>query len=160
QDQLSTEGSLATVNELRLYMNQFYNNLPNHPSTTGGAGVAFDDARTDNMLFTSVNNRLNGQMTVSNATALEEYNQIRGINFFLLNVGNAKGNQTDINQYIGEARFFRSWFYFELVKKYGDVSWVNTLLNAEDESTFLERDNRTVIIDSILQDLDVAISLL
>lgn len=160
QDQLSTDGSLASVNELRLYMNQFYESLPNHPTTTGGTGVGFDDARTDNMIFTNVDNRLNGQLTVSNATELEEYNQIRGLNFFLLNVGNAKGNQVDINHYIGEARFFRAWFYFELVKKYGDVSWVNTLLNADDESTFLERDSRTVVIDSILHDLDIAIDLL
>lgn len=81
-DQLSTSGSLGTVNELRLYMNQFYEYLPSHPSTTGGAGVAFDDARTDNMIFTAVNTRLNGQLTRSNAVALSEYTQIRGLNFF------------------------------------------------------------------------------
>ncbi len=160
QDQLSTTGSLATVNELRLYMNHFYEQLPGHPGTTGGAGVAYDDARTDNMIFTSVNSRLNGQLTISNAVALTEYNQIRGLNFFLLNAGNAKGNQADINQYLGEAYFFRAWFYFSMVQKYGDVSWVNSLLSSEDESTFLARDSRLVVVDSILTDLDRASNLL
>lgn len=160
QDQLSTSGSLATVNELRLYMNQFYEQLPNHPNFTGGEGIAYDDARTDNMIFTTVNPRLNGQLAISNATALTEYNQIRGLNFFLNQAKQAKGNAADINQYLGEAYFFRAWFYFSLVKKYGDVSWVNTLLNSEDESTFLQRDSRLVVVDSILQDLDRASELL
>lgn len=159
-DQLSTSGSLGTVNELRLYMNQFYEYLPSHPSTTGGAGVAFDDARTDNMIFTAVNTRLNGQLTRSNAVALSEYTQIRGLNFFLSKAFSAKGSANDVNQYIGEAYFFRAWFYYNLVTKYGDVSWVNSLLSTDDESTLLARDSRLVIVDSILNDLDKAAQLL
>lgn len=159
-DQLSTTGSLATANELRLYMNQFYEKLPNHPAFTGGEGIAYDDSRTDNMIFTTVNPRLNGQLTISNAQALNEYRDIRGLNFFLNKVSAVKGNQVDINQYTGEAYFFRAWFYFELVKKYGDVSWVNSLLSSEDESTLLERDSRVVIIDSVLNDLQKASMLL
>lgn len=159
-DQLSTNGSLASTNELRLYINQFYQSLPNHPSTTGGNGIAFDDAKTDNMIFTNVDNRLNGQLTVSNATAISEYTQIRSLNFFLKQSVNAKGNQSEINKYLGEAYFFRAWYYFELVKKYGDVTWVNQLLNSEDESTFLARDSRIVIVDSILNDLNRSAALL
>lgn len=159
-DQLSTSGSLASTNELRLYINQFYQTLPNHPSTTGGNGIAFEDAKTDNMIFTNVDNRLNGQLTVSNATSISEYTQIRSLNFFLKQSSNAKGNQSEINRYLGEAYFFRAWYYFELVKKYGDVTWVNQLLNSEDESTFLARDSRIVIVDSILNDLDRSATLL
>jgi SusD family. len=159
-DQLSTSGSLASTNELRLYINQFYQTLPNHPSTTGGNGIAFEDAKTDNMIFTNVDNRLNGQLTVSNAISISEYTQIRSLNFFLKQSSNAKGNQSEINRYLGEAYFFRAWYYFELVKKYGDVTWVNQLLNSEDESTFLARDSRIVIVDSILNDLDRSATLL
>lgn len=160
QDQLSTSGSLANANELRLYMNQFYEKLPSHPSYTGGAGVAYDDAGSDNMMFTSVNTRLNGKLSISNAVALEEYNSIRGLNYFIINANNATGQLADIQQYQGEAHFFRAWFYFELLKKYGDVSWVTTLLNPNDESTFIARDPRDQVADSILNDLDIAIALL
>lgn len=160
QDQLSTSGSLANANELRLYMNQYYELFPNHPSVTGGAGVAFDDARTDNLIFTSVNTRLNGKLSISNATALTEYNHIRGLNYFIINSNNAKGQLADIKQYQGEAYFFRAWFYFELLKKYGGVSWVSSLLNLNDESTFIARNTREEVADSILHDLDIAIGLL
>lgn len=159
-DQLSTTGSLSSTNELKLYVNQFYQSLPGHPTTTGGNGIAFDDAKTDNMIFTNVDNRLNGQLTVSNADTIPEYYRIRAINFFLKQSSNAKGNQTEINKYLGEAYFFRAWYYFELVKKYGDVTWVNQLLNSEDESTFLARDSRIVIVDSIINDLNRSINLL
>lgn len=159
-DQLSTAGSLSSTNEVRLYVNQFYQSLPGHPTTTGGNGIAFDDAKTDNMIFTAVDNRLNGQLTLSNATALSEYTQIRGINFFLRQVAQNKNRDAAVNKYIGEAYFFRAWFYFELVKKYGDVTWVNTLLSADDESTFLKRDSRLVVVDSILSDLNKASVLL
>lgn len=159
-DQLSTAGSLSSTNEVRLYVNQFYQSLPGHPTTTGGNGIAFDDAKTDNMIFTAVDNRLNGQLTLSNATALSEYTQIRGINFFLRQVAQNKNRDAAVNKYIGEAYFFRAWFYFELVKKYGDVTWVNSLLSADDESTFLKRDSRLVVVDSILSDLNKASVLL
>lgn len=159
-DQLSTAGSLSSTNEVRLYVNQFYQSLPGHPTTTGGNGIAFDDAKTDNMIFTAVDNRLNGQLTLSNATALSEYTQIRGINFFLRQIAQNKNRDAAVNKYIGEAYFFRAWFYFELVKKYGDVTWVNSLLSADDESTFLKRDSRLVVVDSILSDLNKASVLL
>ncbi|MBP3943654.1 RagB/SusD family nutrient uptake outer membrane protein [Sphingobacteriaceae bacterium WQ 2009] len=159
-DQLSTAGSLSSTNEVRLYVNQFYQSLPGHPTTTGGNGIAFDDAKTDNMIFTAVDNRLNGQLTLSNATALSEYTQIRGINFFLRQIAQNKNRDAAVNKYIGEAYFFRAWFYFELVKKYGDVTWVNSLLSADDESTFLKRDSRLVVVDSILSDLNKASALL
>ncbi len=159
-DQLSTTGSLSSTNELKLYVNQFYQTLPGHPNFTGGIGPAFDDARTDNMIFTSVDPRLSGQLTVANASSITEYTQIRSINFFLKQSKNAKGNQTDINKYLGEAYFFRAWYYFELVKKYGDVTWVNQLLSSEDVSTLLARDSRILIVDSILNDLNRSIDLL
>lgn len=160
QDELSTAGSLASANELRLYLNQFYESLPQHPRGIGAAGIAFDDTKSDNLAAASVNTRLNGKLSISNATALIEYNSIRAINFFLLNSGNAKGVIADLNHYRGEAHFFRAWFYFELLKKYGDVSWVTTLLNPNDESTFIARNSRVEIVDSILNDLDTAIDLL
>lgn len=159
-DVLSTSGSLATTNELRLYVNQFYESFPGHPGVTGNAGIAFSDATSDNMIITAVDNRLNGNLALSNATRIQEYNSIRSVNYFLANYGNASGDQAAIQQYLGEAKFFRAWFYFNLVKKYGDVTWVNSVLPADREMTQLERDSRVLVVDSILADLDDAIALL
>ncbi|GAA3950533.1 RagB/SusD family nutrient uptake outer membrane protein [Pedobacter ginsengiterrae] len=159
-DALSTANPLATPNELKLYVNQFYNLFPVHPVNVGGTGIAFDDAGTDNMIFSSVNTRLSGQLALSNASSLGGYTTIRSLNYFLANYKNAKGDQTLINQYVGEARFFRALNYFNLVKGYGDVTWVNQVLPEDPEIMKVPRDPRTLVIDSVLKDLDVAISLL
>ncbi|KAA5542970.1 RagB/SusD family nutrient uptake outer membrane protein [Adhaeribacter rhizoryzae] len=159
-DVLSTAGSLATTNELRLYVNQFYESFPGHPTITGNTGIAFSDATSDNMIITAVDTRLNGNLSQGNAARLTEYNNIRSVNYFLANYKNAGGDQALINQYLGEAKFFRAWFYFSLIKKYGDVTWVNTVLPADQEMTQLARDSRVVVVDSILADLDKAIALI
>ncbi|KQM69273.1 hypothetical protein ASE74_04465 [Pedobacter sp. Leaf216] len=159
-DALSTANPLATPNELRLYLNQFYNAFPVHPVNVGGTGIAFDDAGTDNMIFSSVNTRLTGQLALSNASSLSAYTTIRSLNYFLANYKNAKGDQNLINQYVGEARFFRALNYFNLVKGYGDVTWVNQVLPEDPEVMKVARDPRTLVIDSVLKDLDVAIGLL
>ena len=155
-DVLSTEGNLASTNELRLYMNQFYQSLPSHPNALND----FYDTDSDNMLATNINSRIDGKLAVSNATPLNEYRDIRGVNYFLANYKNASGDQAAIDQYVGEAYFFRAWFYFELVKKYGDVTFVNRVLPLDQEVMQVPRDPRTLVVDSILADLDRAATLL
>jgi hypothetical protein len=160
-DSISAIGSLSSTREMRLYMNQFYENcFEGQPGVVGASGIAFDDAFSDNMIFSNVDTRLNGQLSISNATTLSEYVNIRGINFFLTNGKNANGTQADINQYTGEAYFFRAKLYFDLLQKYGGVTWVNTVLT--DDSTVMQvpRDSRTLLADSILADLDNATALL
>lgn len=159
-DVLSTTNNLSSTNELRLYLNQFYEKLPGHPTITGGAGMAFDDANSDNMIFTSINPRLNGGLAISNAGAIEEYTTIRGLNYFMENYKHSDGSQALINQYLGEAKFFRAYFYFNLVKKYGPVTWVNHVLSSTQMETQAARDSRLLVVDSILADLDQAAALL
>jgi hypothetical protein len=62
------------------------------------------------------------------------------------------------NQYDGLAKFFRAYFYFEKLKRFGEVPWFNTVLGSDDELLFKPRDTRDLIADSIIQDLDFAIA--
>lgn len=161
QDVLSSDNPLATTNEMRLFLNQFYEtSFPSHPVTVGGAGIAFNDAGTDNMTFSSVNNRMNGTLSLSNASPLSGYSTIRSINYFLENYHNAAGDRNLINQYVGEARFFRAITYFNMLKNYGDLTWVNKVLSADTSFMQVLRDPRTLVVDSILTDLDIAAELL
>lgn len=160
-DTLSTDNSLSTTNELRLFLNQFYiGSFPGQPGGVGGVGIAFNDAGTDNMTFSSVNNRLNGTLALSNATALGGYSTIRSINYFLENYHHASGDVNLINNYLGEAKFFRAITYFNMVRSYGDVTWVNKVLPADTTFMQVSRNPRTLVIDSVLADLDEAVRLL
>ncbi len=68
--------------------------------------------------------------------------------------------QEEKNYYAGEAYFFRAWFYYDKVQKYGDVPWINAPLNTDSEELYKARDKREVIMDSILNDIDRAIDYL
>src|SRR5690606_37122 len=49
---------------------------------------------------------------------------LRNINFFLANNVNSSVPEVTRQHYNGLARFFRAWFYFEKVKRYGNVPWI------------------------------------
>src|SRR5690606_29907295 len=58
--------------------------------------------------------------------------------------------------YLGLARFFRAWFYFEKVKRFGDVPWIDTPLDVSDPALYNPRTPRSVVMDSVLADLNFA----
>lgn len=58
---------------------------------------------------------------------------------------------------IAQARFFRAMSYFNLVKIYGDVPYINkTISGREDEMLYTPRTDRRIVVDSIYADLDFA----
>ncbi|MFM2439656.1 MAG: hypothetical protein RLZ16_654, partial [Bacteroidota bacterium] len=60
------------------------------------------------------------------------------------------------NHYAGIARFFRASFYFDKVKTYGDVPWYGTAMSTTDSALYKGRDPRTLVMDSVLADLNFA----
>ena len=159
QDQLSsTNNPLTSAAEMQMYVNQFYETaFETQPYGVEG-GIAFGDNGSDNMVPKSPNMRLSGRFKVADAVRLTEYNQIRDVNFMILNAGNNKSEGAEKNQYLGEAYFFRAKYYFDLVRKYGDVAWVESTLSMAESN--VERSPRTVIVDHILADLTKASELL
>src|SRR5690606_1928577 len=56
---------------------------------------------------------------------------------------------------------FRAWFYFNLVRKYGDVPWYSSVIDPElIEQLQKARTPRNVVVDNIVDDLDKAIKYL
>lgn len=82
---------------------------------------------------------------------------VRAINFGLENYDRADVSDEVRNQYVGEARLFRGWFYAEKAHKFGDVQWVDKTLTVEDEDILNgERDDRNFVMDKVLEDLQFA----
>lgn len=86
------------------------------------------------------------------------WSQLRNINYFLEHNTNEKVDEETRSNYNGIARFFRALFYFEKVKRFGDVPWIPTTLNVDDnEYLYAGRDSRVLIMKQIMNDLDFAI---
>jgi hypothetical protein len=86
-----------------------------------------------------------------------EWGNIRSVNFLLDNY--QKSAELDrAEPFIGEARFFRAYYYFEqFLTKFGGVPWVETQLGLESPELYEPRAKRHEIADHILADLDLAI---
>ncbi len=83
------------------------------------------------------------------------YRNIRRTNVFLRNIDQIQMNTALKNRYIGEVKFFRAYFYHQLVMLFGGVPIADKPLNLNELKT--PRNTRQQVIDFILADLDVAI---
>jgi len=154
---VSPEKFFTSANDFKLYMNQFYPDLGGFPDWQ--VGYFNTDIGTDNQIGNDPSTWLNGQgvQSVSDNDWNYNFSKIRNLNIMLNKTGNASWNE--IKGYVGEGRFFRAWFYFKLLKKFGGVPWVNKEISLDDtESLEAPRLQRNVIADSIIADLDFAIA--
>ncbi|MBJ2174209.1 RagB/SusD family nutrient uptake outer membrane protein [Aureibaculum sp. A20] len=161
-DEISEPAFWKSGSDLELYTNSFYNKLP------GWSGVGFGSAQmpdtgTDFGLGTGAGSRLNGTQGIPDEAnrSLWSWDEIRQANYFASNVDKAVGEEANINQFKGEGLFFRAYFYFDLLKKYGAVPIYKEYFNNLDtEALYRARSPRNEVADFILADLDMAISLL
>lgn len=160
---LSTAEPFRSTGEIRNYVDRFYETALRGQGfmAGGGAGIAGDDVYSDNMTSNAADTRLMGLDALSNASALSNYEKIRDVNFLLNNADECPEKGTSAyNQLMGEAYYFRAWYYYTMFVNYGCLAWVDTPLDPDLSVMMLPRESRTFITDKILGDLDMAISLM
>ncbi|HRT47931.1 MAG TPA: RagB/SusD family nutrient uptake outer membrane protein [Bacteroidales bacterium] len=137
---------------LDLYVNSFYTMLPN------GNGCTTRDAMSDYLAVKTVPQFLQEAYSASNSSGWD-WGDLRNINYFLkYNVNPAI--PADVREdYNGIAKFFRAYFYFEKVKRFGNVPWIGKPLDVSDTTILYGgRDPRTLVMDSVLADINYACS--
>lgn len=152
---------------LRLYSNSFYDWLPSANNVHQADAISDYAARRNvpDFLRAGVYSSLNNDNTSASGYDLvalgSDWNwgwgALRNINYFLDNNVNPAVPQEIRNHYNGVARFFRAWFYFEKVKRYGDVPWIDRALDVQDPKLFASQDSRRVVMDNVLADINFAI---
>jgi hypothetical protein len=148
-DKLSPSSAFNTEKDLQLYANSFYNILPT------GNDIVRGDALSDYLVGRTPSTYIYGTFNSTMATGWS-WSNLRNVNYFLQNYQQAKVTAEAMNHFGGLARFFRAWFYFDMVKQFGDLPWYNKPLDVSDPDLYKPRDARTLIMDSVLADLDFA----
>ena len=146
KDRLTPDNFFHTEEECQLYTNDFYTIFP---TTVYGESA---DVIAKNVLTSEVL----GNRTVPATASTWKWEKLRDINFFLEYSSNCKDRDVRL-QYEGLARFFRAYFYFEKVKYYGDVPWVDRPLASNEEELYKGRDSRDLVMSKVIEDLDFAI---
>ena len=61
-------------------------------------------------------------------------------------------------KYEALTRFFRAYFYFDKIKRFGDVPWVEVEVdNTDGDILYAPRDSREVVMQHMIEDIDFAI---
>lgn len=79
------------------------------------------------------------------------------MNFFLSRSSQIEEESVRL-RYEGLTRFFRAYFFFEKVKRYGDVPWVDKPLSSDDNELYKGRDSREFVMEKVMEDIDFAIA--
>ena len=141
--------------DLENYVIKYYTNLPRH--ATYGSGFNYPISDSDDGIAANPDVIMNGERGVATGRWTSDWTNVRSINIFFDNYEKCEDDFALYSHYVGEAHFFRAWFYFELVKKYGDVPWYSTALTPDmTDALLMPRTPRNEVVDSIIADLDKA----
>lgn len=150
-DTATNEAVFGSEAGLDLYMNSFYNQLPDPD-----VGVFQIDDNSDLVARNGVDDYLAVNALSPITSNGWSWSALRNINYFIENA--EKSPVTTKNHYIGTARFFRALFYFDKVKRFGDVPWIDRTIAVDDKANLYgKRMNRYEVMDKVLEDLNFAI---
>ncbi len=178
-DQLSNETFWKTENDLAVYNNTIYDLTKEDRETAVLMGhdafirsidgsYTYLDGFSDNFAPPAGQSRANRFKEVRAGIHIPEgvqlfgyraWNLLRAINVGLDNMATSPVPQNTKDKYIGEARMFRAWFYYDKVSKFGDNQWVDHEVKTnEDDILFGTRDPREFVMDKVLEDINFAVA--
>ena len=135
---------------LKIYSNSFYNALPS-------SGILHDGGSSYYLFTNNIPNIVTPNGLDPDNAGGWSWSQLRNINFFIDNCTSDAVPLAIRNNYIGIARFFRAYFYYDMMKSFGDLPWIDHALDVSDSLIYATQDKRTLIADKIKEDLDFAI---
>ena len=152
---LAPENYFRDETDLQLFSNTFYNNLLDKEPYK---------EQSDQLVCLNLSTFLRGgnSRTVPNSgggrgNGSGAWGDLRKMNTLLENVGKCE-DAAAVAEYTGLTRFFRAYFYFNMVKRFGDVPWIDAQLETDSEDLYRPRDSREVILGHMLEDIDFAIA--
>ena len=148
---LSPETYFKTANDLQLFTNPLYNNLlPKRPYEEQSDQYT---VYTPSDLVKSGTNRF-----VPPSGGGWTWTDLRRINTCLDYIPLQCEDENAAVQYSALCKFFRVYFYFDKVKRFGDVPWADHELGSTDPILQAPRDSREVVMTHMIEDIDEAIA--
>lgn len=148
ESKISKEPIFNSEVGLKLYTNSFYDAFPN---STALYSYSYYIALNSVIKYFTENGYSPEESSGWN------WGNLRNINYFIENCNDEAVPLEVRNNYLGVARFFRAYFYYNMMQRFGDLPWIDHPLDVSDELLHAGRDDRTLIVDKIKEDLDFAI---
>ena len=148
-DKISQENYFKTETDLKLFSNTFYNDILDKSPYDDQSDVYVQQTLSDEMIGGT-------KRIVPSSGGGWSWSVLRKINTLLGNIHQCD-DEAAVTKYTALARFFRAYFYFEKVKRFGDVPWYDKELFSEDADLYKARDSREYVMGKMIEDIDYAI---
>ena len=149
KDRLSPDTYFKTETDCELWTNNYYTVFP---SAEGIYSEPYDVIVRDVLA-----DEISGVRKPMPTDGNWNWKKLREMNFFLSRASQVEDESVRL-EYEGLTRFFRAYFYFEKVKRYGDVPWVDRPLGSDEEELYEGRDSRESVMEKVMEDVDFAIA--
>jgi hypothetical protein len=168
QNILQDQSLYTSESAINAYFATLYNDLPiedfnfsrNGFNTFPNGGACLHDFSDE-----AISNQTDNSNGIGDGTWLQywNYGAVRNVNDFIAKLPSAGFPDDKKNQWLGEARFIRAYYYFGMVKRYGGVPLVTTAqtYNGKNlEELKVPRNTEKEVYDFVASELDAAANLL
>lgn len=150
KDKMTPETYFKSETELQLFTNSLYNNLlPKEPY----------NEQSDHYIKTTPSDVIKGgsNRIVPRSGSGWSWGDLRKLNLALAYMETNCEDQVAKDQYAAVCRFFRAYIYFDKVKRFGDVPWIDHEIQSDDSLTlYAPRDSRELVMQNMIKDVDFA----
>jgi hypothetical protein len=155
-DTFANENFWTSESNVNGYANAFYNTFTGY-GNGGGLGTFYFRTLSDNQAGNPFAEWTWPNVPASSPDWSNPWIEIRRANILLENVDKVKMSDDAKKHWSGFARLMRAWHYYNLVRAYGDVPWVDKSLDITDDGyLYGVRENRDIVMDNVLEDLNYA----
>lgn len=158
---LSPDSFFITASDLELWTNKFYSDLLEETDIA--------ETFADDMMGSSLSALQKGTRTTSSKSwstpsvnsdgyisSNGTFTPLMNINYFLEHSSNCQ-DEAVREKYNGVAYFFRAYFYYKMVRQYGDMPWYDYVIGSADAASLNKpRDPRGYVMMKVLEDCDKA----
>ena len=148
QASITPETFFQTEEDLHLYTNSFYGAFP-------GADRFYNE-NVDITTGREIPEIIRGAYVIPTTGGGWSWGDLRNINFYLEHSIKCK-DESARNRWDAVARFFRAYFYFDKVARFGDVPYYNYVVGDNSPGLQAPRDSRVLVTEKMIEDLDFAI---
>lgn len=150
-DKISQYDYFKDATALELFSNPFYNNLL--------AKEPFKE-QSDQLVQYNLSNEMIGgnKRTVPSTGGGWTWTDLRRMNTLLAMADEYCEDPAAVTKYSAITRFFRAFFYFDKVKRFGDVPWYDKELGSADPELYKARDSRELVLTNMIKDIDDAVN--
>lgn len=152
KSKLTPEGYFRNENDLKLFSNAFYKAVFDDEIYAQQSDIMFEKGSLPSELIGTER-----EVPKNAESGGWKWTTLRRINTMLDKI-NQCSDEAAVKEYSALAKFFRVEFYFDKVKRFGDVPWYDTELGSTDESLYKPRDSRELVMSNMLNDIDEAIA--